>query len=155
MRIIQALAFQKLGDLGQAKNVLNRALTYGEQGGFVWMFVREGEPMENLLRLVIDQRTLIPYLELLLNAFNTRQNDEENGIYLNNLPEPLTDRELEVLQILDSDLTIPEIADTLLISVGTVRTHIKRIYRKLDVHSRFEAVMIKNGEKVDLKHPTA
>ncbi len=54
--------------------------------------------------------------------------------------DPLTERELQILHLLATDLTTNEIADQLVVSVGTVRTHTKNIYSKLDAHSRFEAV---------------
>ncbi len=56
------------------------------------------------------------------------------------LIEPLSDRELDVLRYLPSNLTTPEIADEMMISINTVRTHIKNIYQKLGVHKRSEAV---------------
>jgi LuxR family maltose regulon positive regulatory protein len=57
-----------------------------------------------------------------------------------NLVEPLSDREIQVLRMLESELSIPEIAGHLHVAVSTLRTHIRNIYSKLDVHSRFEAV---------------
>jgi LuxR family maltose regulon positive regulatory protein len=56
------------------------------------------------------------------------------------LVEPLTDRELEVLRLLRTDLTGPEMAAALVVSVNTIKTHIKHIYSKLNVHCRYEAV---------------
>ena len=56
------------------------------------------------------------------------------------LVEPLSERELQVLRLMDSELSSPEIADELVIAVSTVRSHIKNIYSKLGVHSRYEAV---------------
>ncbi|MCX6036059.1 MAG: LuxR C-terminal-related transcriptional regulator [Chloroflexi bacterium] len=56
------------------------------------------------------------------------------------LIEPLSERELEVLQHLNSYLSTPEIADELIVSANTVRTHIKNIYGKLGVHGRSGAV---------------
>jgi LuxR family maltose regulon positive regulatory protein len=58
------------------------------------------------------------------------------------LPEPLTDRELDVLRWLDSDLTMAEIGAQLFISANTVKTHLKRIYAKLGARGRYEAVSI-------------
>ena len=54
--------------------------------------------------------------------------------------EPLSERELQILRLMDSELSSPEIADELVIAVSTVRSHIKNIYSKLGVHSRYEAV---------------
>jgi LuxR family maltose regulon positive regulatory protein len=64
------------------------------------------------------------------------------------LIEPLSDRELEVLRLLASNLSAPEIAEELVIAVSTVRSHIKHIYGKLDAHSRYEA--IEQARKLDL-----
>ena len=57
-----------------------------------------------------------------------------------NLLNPLTERELLTLEYLATDLTVPEIAEQLVVAPSTIRTYIKRIYSKLDVHSRIEAV---------------
>jgi LuxR family maltose regulon positive regulatory protein len=56
------------------------------------------------------------------------------------LIEPLSERELEVLQNLNGPLSKPEIAEQLVVSANTVRTHIKNIYGKLGVHGRSGAV---------------
>jgi len=56
------------------------------------------------------------------------------------LVDPLSDRELDVLRLLCTDLSGPEIAEKLMISVNTVKTHLKNIYSKLDVHGGYEAV---------------
>jgi LuxR family maltose regulon positive regulatory protein len=56
------------------------------------------------------------------------------------LLDPLSDREYEVLNLLVAGLTNPEIADQLVISVGTVKTHVHNIYSKLDVRNRAEAI---------------
>ena len=54
--------------------------------------------------------------------------------------DSLSERELQVLRLLTTDLSAPEIADALIVAVSTVRSHIKHIYGKLDAHSRYEAV---------------
>jgi LuxR family maltose regulon positive regulatory protein len=59
---------------------------------------------------------------------------------IENLLEPLSEREMDVLRLLDSSLSTNEIADALFVSVHTVRSHLKNIYSKLNVHSRYEAV---------------
>ncbi len=136
--ILQALAFQIKGWQTQALISLKRAVSLGEKGGYIRVFVREGAPLEELLCSLADQWNRTPYIEKLLSAFDkTIKGGEQSGSAL--ILDPLTDRELDVLRCLNSDFTISEIAEELVISVETVRTHIKRIYRKLDVHSRFEA----------------
>jgi len=137
--ILQALAFQAKGSQEQALKSLKRAITLGESGGYIRVFAREGVAMEKLLRSAVAQGGGTPYTEKILSALeNLRKGEDESSS--ESLIESLTDRELEVLRSLDSEMTIPEIADAFVISVGTARTHIKRIYRKLDVHSRFEAI---------------
>jgi LuxR family maltose regulon positive regulatory protein len=64
------------------------------------------------------------------------------------LADPLTHRELEVLRLLPTSLSGPEIAVELVVSINTVKTHIKRIYSKLNVHSRYEA--IERARELDL-----
>ena len=56
------------------------------------------------------------------------------------MAEPLTNREMEVLRLLDTEMSTAAIAEHLVISLHTLRTHTKRIYGKLDVHSRIQAV---------------
>jgi LuxR family maltose regulon positive regulatory protein len=56
------------------------------------------------------------------------------------LVEPLSEREIEVLRLLTTSLSSTEIAQELVISVNTVRSHVKSIYAKLDVHSRYKAL---------------
>ena len=139
--IIQALALQLAGCREEAIESMKRLLILGENGGYIWVFVRTGQPMELLLRSTIERKGSMPYIEELLNAFDRLRAVDESEIREHpDLPDPLTARELEVLTLLNSDFSIPEIAATLVISPATLRTHIKRIYRKLDVHSRFEAV---------------
>ncbi len=64
------------------------------------------------------------------------------------LVEPLSERELEVLRLLRSELSGPEIARELVVALSTVRTHTKTIYSKLDVNSRRAAV--KRAAELDL-----
>ena len=58
------------------------------------------------------------------------------------LDEPLTGRELDVLRLLQGDLSLHEIAVELYLSFNTVKTHARAVYRKLGAHSRAEAVLI-------------
>jgi LuxR family maltose regulon positive regulatory protein len=137
--ILQTLAFQSKGYQDRALKSLKRAISLGEVGGYIRVFVREGESMEKLLRIANVQGEGTPYIQKLLSAFDSVRSENIESS-LGSLTESLTDRELDVLRCLDSDMTIPEMANSLVISIETVRTHIKRIYRKLDVHSRFEAI---------------
>ena len=139
--IMQALALQAKGTPDRALKPLGRALTLGEQGGFIWVFVREGERMEKLLLDAVNHEMLISYAQKLLKEFdNNRIKARREEAIFPSRAETLTEREKDVLRWLESDSTVAEIADFLFISIGTARTHIKHIYRKLNAHSRFEAV---------------
>jgi LuxR family maltose regulon positive regulatory protein len=130
---LQALAQGALGDTQQALISLERSLSLAKPEGYVRLFVDEGLPMLKLLRQAAARGIAPDYVGELLAAFEIETEDE-------GLVEPLSDRELEVLCLLSTDLSAPEIAAELVISANTVRTHIKHIYSKLDAHSRYEAL---------------
>lgn len=138
--ILEALTHEAVGDRSQAVNRLGRALDLGRPGRFVRPFVQAGEPLVPLLRQTVasghanPQR---PFLERILTALGVADTVPSSN---SGLVDPLTDRELDVLRLLSNDLATDEIADELFISYHTVRTHLKHIYSKLDVHSRHEAV---------------
>jgi LuxR family maltose regulon positive regulatory protein len=140
--VLQARAFQAQADEAQALTALERALSLAEPEGYVHTFVKEGQPMARLLRQAVARGIAADYAGKLLAEL------EEETEYRPHTPkpplpstiEPLSDRELEVLRLLGSNLAIREIADELYIAVSTVRSHVKSIYGKLDVHSRMEAV---------------
>ena len=120
---------------------LERALTLAEPEGYVRMFAGEGPPMASLLRRVAKQRTAWDYVRRLLNAC-TRADGTVGQIppARQRLVEPLSERELDVLRLLGSDLDGPDIARELTVSLNTLRTHTRNIYAKLGVNSRRAAV---------------
>ena len=77
------------------------------------------------------------FVDVLLNT--STQITEKPEIPTKSL-DPLSEREIEILRLLTTDLSAPEIAEHLHIAVSTIRTHTKNIYSKLGVHSRFEAI---------------
>ncbi|MCA9935589.1 MAG: hypothetical protein KC415_16755 [Anaerolineales bacterium] len=123
---LQALTYQAKGDDGEALAALGRALALAEPGGYVRSFVDEREPMAELLREHPSS-----YASKLLAAW---------GVNNAALIEPLSQRELEVLQLLADGLSNKAIAQTLIIAASTVKKHLKNIYQKLNVHSRTEAI---------------
>jgi LuxR family maltose regulon positive regulatory protein len=135
--VLQALAHEARGDLPAALVPLQRALTLAEGQGYVRVFVDEGAPMAALLAEA-KRRSIAPeFAGRLLAAFDAPADKAaipHAGI------EPLSDRELEVLRLLASDLSGPDIANELVVSLNTMRTHTKNIYAKLGVNSRREAV---------------
>jgi LuxR family maltose regulon positive regulatory protein len=139
--ILEAMIYKALRNYDQALTALENALTLGKSEGYIRSFLDQGTPMENLLMKAITAGIQRDYATRLHTALLSDKDlklhfkDREPAL----LVEELTDREMEVLRLLSTNLTVPQIADELVITVGTLRTHIKRIYGKLDVHSRFEA----------------
>jgi LuxR family maltose regulon positive regulatory protein len=116
---------------------LRRAVELGAGRGFVWTFVREGPAVvEGLRRLMAqDADARNTPLAAALREPSTPRRDGPPR-----LVEPLSAKELDVLAYLPSHLSTHEMARQLFVSVNTVRTHVKAIYRKLDVSSRSAAV---------------
>ena len=143
--VLQALAFHADDDRAAAMTALQRALLLAEPEGYIRTFVDEGEPMLTLLRAALsDARGTPPvaYVDTLLLAFaqeRHRPAATRPAAEAWPLVEPLSPQEQRVLRLLASGLSNPEIAEELVISINTVKTHVKSIYGKLNVTSREEA----------------
>ena len=116
---------------------LERALSLAAPQGYVRVFVNEGAPMEALLKLAAKCSVSADYAARLLAAFGPAQ---PRPAMHPDLIEALSERELDVLRLLGSDLGGPEIARELAISENTMRTHTRNIYEKLGVSGRRAAV---------------
>jgi LuxR family transcriptional regulator, maltose regulon positive regulatory protein len=142
--VLEAVAFEAQHKTDLALHALKRALTLGEPRGFVRVFVDEGAPLGNLLRQAAARGIAIEYVDRLLAALKDDQDSRERRLHpltssAQPLSEPLTDRELEVLRLVAIGQSNEAIAETLVISIETVKKHLKNIYGKLDVHSRVAA----------------
>jgi LuxR family maltose regulon positive regulatory protein len=141
---LQALAFQARGDTAQAMTALERALTLAEPGGFIRIFVDEGPPMARLLYEAVTRGIAPDYARRLLSAFPVAEPEQTESSKTQapkpELVEPLSERELEVLQLIAEGLTNPEIASQLFLALNTVKAHTRNIYGKLGVNSRTQAV---------------
>jgi len=135
--VLQALTRQRLGDIPAALACLERAVTLAEPEGYVRVFVDEGPPMASLLKALAKQGTAGNYVRRLLAALAETEHDSP---VKQALIEPLSERELDVLRLLGSELDGPAIARELSVSLNTMRTHTKNIYAKLAVTSRRAAV---------------
>lgn len=135
--LLQALAHQARGDLPAALPLLERALALAEPEGYVRIFVDEGPPMAALLQAAARRGIAPTYVRQLLTALGTAQ---AKPPVKQDLVEPLSDRELDVLRLLGTDLNGPDMARELMVSLNTLRTHTKNIYAKLGVSSRRAAV---------------
>ncbi len=149
--VLQAIAYHAQGDLPAALEPLKKALTLAEPEGYIRMFVDEGSPMAQLL-LEAAARGIVPgYAGKLLAAFESmklKSADKPNPLSTQFLVEPLSERELEVLKLLRSDFSGPEIAQQLSVSINTFRTHTKNIFIKLGVNDRLAA--IRRAEELNL-----
>ncbi|WP_204137618.1 LuxR C-terminal-related transcriptional regulator [Halomicronema sp. CCY15110] len=151
--VVLALAHGAQGDVESAIASLERALKLAETEGYVRIFAEHGAPMARLLREAMIRGISPTYTQLLLAASETwgQQHQSSSPPYTltpsllhspssQSLIEPLSQRELEVLRLLTTELTGPEIARELVVALSTVRTHTKRIYSKLNVTNRRAAV---------------
>jgi LuxR family maltose regulon positive regulatory protein len=144
--VLQALAHHAAGENPRALAALDRALTLAEAEGYVRVFVGEGPPMASLLAAVARQRAGWDYVGRLLaacaydSAVPAATPVEQATRAKAGFVEPLSERELDVLRLLASDLDGPAIAQRLFVSLNTMRTHTKSIYAKLGVNSRRAAV---------------
>ncbi len=138
--MLQALAFQAQGDMPAARDAIADALICGKAEGYVRLFLDEGQAMAALLRQAAKSGIVPDYAAELLAAFPTSERSFETTRANQPLPDPLSERELEVLSLMSAGYSNPEIARELVVSVGTVKTHTNHIYMKLDVRNRAEAV---------------
>jgi LuxR family maltose regulon positive regulatory protein len=142
--ILQTLACQVGGDTSQALDTLEHLLNLAEPGGYCRIFVDEGPSMARLLYKALDHGIAPDYVCRLLAAFPIKdpqqaepsESQESQFEYF----DPLSERETEILQLIAEGLTNPDIANTLFLSLHTVKTHTRNIYSKLGVHNRTEAV---------------
>ena len=135
--VVQALARRARNDAPGAQASLERAVALAEPEGYVRVVADEGQAMAALLRQAAQQRDASSYLRRLLAATVT---PASRAPVDQRLIESLSERELEVLRLLESDLDGPDIARELTVSLATVRTHTGNIYAKLGVNNRRAAV---------------
>jgi LuxR family maltose regulon positive regulatory protein len=135
--VVQALARQAANDLQGALGSLERAVALAEPEGCVRVFLDEGPAMAGLLKGAIRQPSASDYLRRLLA---TAVAPVAHAPIDQALIEPLSERELDVLRLLESELGGPDIARELTLSLATVRTHTSNIYAKFGVNNRRAAV---------------
>jgi LuxR family maltose regulon positive regulatory protein len=135
--LLQARVGQARGDHLAALTPLTRALQLAEPEGYVQIFVDEGPAMAALLGMAAEQGIASRYVDRLLASFRGRS---ARPRVPQRLVDALSERELQVLRLLATDLSGPDIARELVVSLNTVRTHTKSIYAKLGVNGRRAAV---------------
>jgi LuxR family maltose regulon positive regulatory protein len=144
--VLQALAHQAQGNIPLALAPLERALALAEPAGYVRIFVDEGLPMAQLLSEAVAREVVSDYTGKLLAVFRSEEQKSKAEPCLppappaRSLVEPLSQRELEVLQLIAQGLSNREISERLFLALSTVKGHNRNIFGKLQVQRRTEAV---------------
>jgi LuxR family transcriptional regulator, maltose regulon positive regulatory protein len=152
------MVYQKVGNPGEARQEIWQALELAEPEGFVRLFLEKGLFMQQLLENVRDEPektgrrsgALPGYIDRLLAAFSPGEPERSAPVVSqgantltepeDDLPTPLSVRERQILRLLAGSLSNDDIASRLFLSTNTVKTHLKRIFEKMGVNSRLEAV---------------
>jgi LuxR family maltose regulon positive regulatory protein len=147
--VLDAIAQDALRDEPAALAALERALDMAEPRGCSMVLLRYGAPLRSLLRRLLAAGTRHRALAEELLALLTRDTAPE--LAAAPLLEPLSERELTVLRYLPTMMSNAEIAAEMYVSVNTVKTHLKHVYRKLDVTDRRDCV--RRGRELRLLSP--
>jgi len=141
--VLQAIAYHAQGDLPAALLPLQHALALAEPEGYVRMFLDEGSSMMQLIREASAREIMPDYTDKLLAAFEAEKRKSEDKPDLppaQPLIEPLSQRELKILQLVAQGLSNREIGERLFLALDTVKGHNRKIFDKLQVQSRTEAI---------------
>ncbi len=145
MQVLEAVALDADGDKSAAHSVLSDALIAGEPEGALHPFLDGGVPVKSLIETLAAHRVSRTYLDRVLAAFQpisdrwTASTGQPLAVS-QEMVEPLSDRELEVLRLLASGMSNREIADELVVALDTVKKHVSHIFGKLGASSRTQAV---------------
>lgn len=136
-QILLALAYASCGENRLATQRLRQALSLAHDAGLVSLFLFEGKPLVLLLRQIaptLHEPGLHAYAQTILRAFT--QPGEPS---VASLIEPLSSQEQRILRLIAAGRSNPEIAQELIISINTVKDHVKHLYYKLGVRNRVQA----------------
>ncbi len=143
IRILQAMAYHVQGNLTATLLPLQHALALAEPEGYIRIFLGEGPSIMQMLREVFARKIMPDYTNKLLTAFETEKRNSEGKPDLpptKPVIEPLSSREMEVLRLIAQGLSNQEICERLVLALDTVKGHNRRIFDKLQVQNRTEAV---------------
>lgn len=153
--VLQAVIFYRNNRLNDSDQSLKQALDLAAPGCWVRPFIELGPIMCDLLIRLKQQNVQVDYVNNLLEVFHDLKTEPKSEIHsppgpkVNKLTvESLTNRELDVLELLAERLQNKEISNNLSISIATVKTHLRHIYEKLNVRNRRQAVL--KAEKIGL-----
>jgi LuxR family maltose regulon positive regulatory protein len=146
--VFQAVAHHTHGENDEAVQLLGDALALAEPGGFIRIFLDEGPPMARLLNEALSQGIAPDYVQRLLASFPINELEQvdpsKSQAPESEMIEFLSERELEVLGLLAQGLKYNQIAEQLIVSLNTIRSHTKNIYDKLEVNNRTQAIQKAN-----------
>jgi LuxR family maltose regulon positive regulatory protein len=149
--LLKALVLREQGEPAAALELLEHALSLAASEDYIRTFVDHGEPIARLLQEAAERGVAPAYVSRLLTVIDAQAQPELPAPATqkaqpaptrspSSLIEPLTARELDVLHLMAEGLTYNEIAGQIVVSLNTVRTHVKNIYGKLRVHRRSQAI---------------
>lgn len=126
-------------NLDKSVSIITDVLDFAEPQGYIRLFVDCGSEMARILYLALEKQISPVFVGKVLAAFDQVQHSLP-GTAAQSLIDPLTDRELDVLELIAEGLSRQEIADELIVSLNTVKTHARNVYQKLGVNSQTQAV---------------
>jgi len=142
--VLSALVHERLADPATADEELGRALSRAEPEGYVRTFIDEGAPLAALLGRAAASGARAPYATRLLEAMGIHGTEKParavGPVTAPGLHEALSEREMEILRLVEAGRSNKEIADVLFLAIGTVKKHTSNIFGKLGVESRTQAV---------------
>ena len=140
---VQSVVLLAQGEKDQAVQVLTKALALAEPGGHIRLFLDEGALMAQLLLEAASRGVMPEYVTRLLAAFEAEKRESKgksDPSPAGSLVEPLSQRELKILQLIARGLSNREIGERLFLALDTIKGHNRKIFDKLEVQSRTEAV---------------
>ena len=140
--VLQALALHMNGEKDKGVQLLCEALAIAAPGGFIRLFVDEDPPMAHLLSAAEARGMLLDYTRKLLAEVDVPKREDTSSLFppAQRMFEPLSRRELEVLHLLAQGLSNQEMCERLFLALDTVKGHNRKIFDKLQVQRRTEAV---------------
>jgi LuxR family maltose regulon positive regulatory protein len=140
--MLMVLAYAARKQVHEARSLLQKVLSQASVEGYLRLFLDEGTAMATLLHTMfpyLREPSLLAYLQTILQAFGQEGVLQEPMKAIASLVEPLSPQEQRVLRLLATGRSNREIADELIVSVNTIRSHVQSIYRKLNVNNRVAA----------------
>ena len=138
--LLQSITYNAQGNHDRALSLLEEGIRMTKPDGFLRIFVDEGPQIANLLYSLISEDKNTEYIQNVLAAFPVEQSSKKLSEVEGEWIEPLSEREIEVLQLIAEGMTNQEVGSLLFLSLNTVKVHTRNIYSKLNVSNRTQAV---------------